>query len=62
VVANTADARAKLPAGTLVGELAVLVGGKGGGKPDVAQAGGSDASRLPELINAFYARAEAAFA
>jgi len=61
VVANTADARQKLPAGTLVGELAPLVGGKGGGKPDVAQAGGSDLTRLPDLIATFYAKAEAAF-
>ncbi len=62
VVANTADARQKLPAGVLVGELAPLVGGKGGGKPDVAQAGGADLTRLPDLISAFYAAAEAAFA
>jgi len=62
VVANSADARSKLPAGVLVGELAPLVGGKGGGKPDVAQAGGADLSRLPELIEAFYAKAQAAFA
>ncbi len=62
VVANTADARAKLPAGVLVGELAPLVGGKGGGKPDVAQAGGSDLSRLPDLIATFYAKADAALA
>ena len=62
VVANTADARAKLPAGVLVGELAPFVGGKGGGKPDVAQAGGSDHSRLSDLIATFYAKAEAALA
>ena len=62
VVANTADARAKLPAGVLVGELAPVVGGKGGGKPDVAQAGGSDHSRLSDLIATFYAKAEAALA
>jgi len=62
VVATTAGARAKLPAGTLVGELATFVGGKGGGKPDFAQAGGTDASRLDALVDAFYARASAAFA
>jgi alanyl-tRNA synthetase len=60
VVANTADVRAKVPAGALIAELAQLVGGKGGGKPDVAQAGGSDASRLDALVSAFYAKAEAA--
>jgi alanyl-tRNA synthetase len=43
-----------------VSELAQLVGGKGGGKPDVAQAGGSDASRLDALVSAFYAKVESA--
>jgi len=62
VVANTADARQKLPAGALVAELAPLVGGKGGGKPDVAQAGGADLTRLADLISAFYAKAEVALA
>ena len=62
VVAVTAEARGKLPAGPLVAELAPLVGGKGGGKPDAAQAGGPDASRLDELIARFYAKAEAALA
>ncbi|MFO0746873.1 MAG: alanine--tRNA ligase [Myxococcota bacterium] len=61
VVATTPEARTKLPAGTLVGELATFVGGKGGGKPDVAQAGGTDTSRLDALVAAFYARAAAAF-
>ncbi|MBA3697411.1 MAG: alanine--tRNA ligase [Planctomycetes bacterium] len=41
-----------LSAGTLIGKLAPVVGGKGGGKPDLAQAGGSDAARLPEAIAA----------
>jgi len=60
VVANTPDARTRLPAGSLVAELALLVGGKGGGKADVAQAGGADLARLGDLIAAFYAKAEAA--
>ncbi len=62
VVANTSDVRAKVPAGAIVSELAQLVGGKGGGKPDVAQAGGSDASRLDALVSAFYAKVESALA
>ena len=41
-----------LSAGTLIGKLAPLVGGKGGGKPDLAQAGGSDVAKLPEAIAA----------
>ena len=34
------------PAGKVVGQLAVLVGGKGGGRPDLAEAGGSDVGSL----------------
>jgi alanyl-tRNA synthetase len=37
-------------AGKLVGALAAIVGGKGGGRPDLAQAGGSDVARIPELL------------
>jgi alanyl-tRNA synthetase len=33
-------------------ELAPKVGGKGGGKPDMAQDGGTDASKLPEALAA----------
>jgi alanyl-tRNA synthetase len=39
-------------AGELVKEVARIVGGGGGGRPDLAQAGGKDASRLPEAIAA----------
>jgi len=42
----TADLTAKLKAGELVNFVAQQVGGKGGGRPDMAQAGGSDASKL----------------
>jgi len=41
-----------LSAGALIGKLAPLVGGRGGGKPDLAQAGGSDSAKLPEAIAA----------
>jgi alanyl-tRNA synthetase len=34
----------------LIGEVAKLVGGKGGGRPDFAQAGGNDPSRLDEAL------------
>ncbi|HNT75971.1 MAG TPA: alanine--tRNA ligase [Anaerolineae bacterium] len=37
-------------AGNLVRDLARLVGGGGGGRPDMAQAGGRDASKLPEAL------------
>ncbi|MFT7581891.1 MAG: alanyl-tRNA synthetase, partial [Myxococcota bacterium] len=61
VVAATKDASKKLHAGKLIGELAGLVGGRGGGKPDVAQAGGTDASKLGEVAALFYDRATSAF-
>ena len=38
-------------AGELIRALAPLVGGKGGGKADVAQGGGTDASRLDEALD-----------
>ena len=47
----TPDAVARgLKAGELVNAVAQQVGGKGGGKPDLAMAGGSDASRLGEAL------------
>lgn len=42
----TADSVGKLKAGDLVNFVAQQVGGKGGGKPDMAMAGGTDASKL----------------
>ncbi len=41
----TADAMGKVKAGELVNFVAQQVGGKGGGKPDMAMAGGTDAGR-----------------
>jgi len=37
-------------AGDIVKTIAEIVGGKGGGKPDLAQAGGKDASKLPDAL------------
>ena len=42
----TKDLTDRVKAGELVGELAQQVGGKGGGRPDMAQAGGTDAQAL----------------
>jgi alanyl-tRNA synthetase len=42
----TKDLTGKVHAGKVVGTLATMVGGKGGGRPDLAEAGGSDASAL----------------
>lgn len=46
----TSDSTAKVKAGELVNFVAQQVGGKGGGKPDLAMAGGTDASRLPQAL------------
>ncbi|MDQ7745875.1 alanine--tRNA ligase [Hydrogenophaga pseudoflava] len=46
----TADSMAKIKAGELVNFVAQQVGGKGGGKPDMAMAGGTDASGLPKAL------------
>lgn len=46
------DLTKRLQAGKIVKELAAIVGGGGGGKPDLAEAGGRDASKLPEALNA----------
>ncbi|MDP1659167.1 MAG: alanine--tRNA ligase [Methylotenera sp.] len=46
----TADLIAKIKAGELVNFVAQQVGGKGGGKPDMAMAGGTDASQLPKAL------------
>ncbi len=46
----TADSVGKVKAGELVNFVAQQVGGKGGGKPDMAMAGGTDASRLPAAL------------
>jgi alanyl-tRNA synthetase len=57
IVGVTKDLTAQVHAGKLVGLLAAKVGGKGGGRPDLAEAGGSDPSQLnaalaaaPELL------------
>jgi alanyl-tRNA synthetase len=46
----TADQTAKIKAGDLVNFVAQQVGGKGGGKPDMAMAGGTDPSGLPQAL------------
>ncbi|MDO8306250.1 alanine--tRNA ligase, partial [Herminiimonas sp.] len=46
----TADSVGKIKAGDLVNFVAQQVGGKGGGKPDMAQAGGTDPSGLPAAL------------
>jgi alanyl-tRNA synthetase len=55
LVAATKDVVAKgISAGDLVREMAKEVGGKGGGKADMAQAGGPDPSKLPAALDKLY--------
>jgi alanyl-tRNA synthetase len=50
VAGVTDDLTAKLKAGELVNFVAQQVGGKGGGRADMAQAGGTDAAKLPSAL------------
>lgn len=51
VAALSADlVKRGLKAGEIVKQVAAIVGGSGGGKPDFAQAGGKDSSKLPDAI------------
>jgi len=54
LVAVTKDLVGRFKAGDLVRELAKEVGGSGGGKPDLAQAGGPDAVNLPRALERVY--------
>ncbi|HEU4522013.1 MAG TPA: alanine--tRNA ligase [Thermoanaerobaculia bacterium] len=50
LTAVTRDLVERIPANSLIQKLAPIVGGKGGGKPDLAQAGGKDAEKLDEAL------------
>ncbi|HKO13176.1 MAG TPA: alanine--tRNA ligase, partial [Acidobacteriaceae bacterium] len=59
IVGVTKDLTGKVQAGKVVGQIAKRVGGSGGGRPDMAEAGGKDASQLdaalhsaPEVVQA----------
>ncbi len=54
----TKDLTAKVHAGKLAGVVAQAVGGKGGGRPDMAEAGGKDPSGLDAALAAVYASVE----
>jgi len=50
VAGVTPDTTGKVKAGDLVGFVASQVGGKGGGRPDMAMGGGTDAAALPAAL------------
>jgi alanyl-tRNA synthetase len=50
IVGVTKDLTGKVQAGKVVGQLTALVGGKGGGRPDLAEAGGNDVGALDRTL------------
>ncbi|MCP4897138.1 MAG: alanine--tRNA ligase [bacterium] len=50
LAATTDDVQKRVHAGNLVKALAAVVGGRGGGRPNLAQAGGPDASKIDEAL------------
>jgi len=58
ISAVTKDLTAKVHAGKLVGTVAQAVGGKGGGRPDMAEGGGKDAGALAAALEQVYTEVE----
>ncbi len=54
IVGVTKDLTSRVQAGKVIGPVAQKVGGKGGGRPDLAEAGGKDASALDDALDAAY--------
>jgi alanyl-tRNA synthetase len=52
LVSVTKDLTDRIKAGQLVKELAPIIGGGGGGRPDFAEAGGKDASKIDAMLAA----------
>ena len=54
IVGVTKDLTSRIQAGKVIGPVAQKVGGKGGGRPDLAEAGGKDASALDAALDGAY--------
>ncbi len=54
IVRVSDDLTDKIRAGNIIKEIAPIVGGKGGGKPDMAEGGGTDAGKLDDALQASY--------
>jgi len=52
VVAVTPDLTSRIKAGQIVKEIAPIVGGGGGGRPDFAEAGGKQPEKIDEMLRA----------
>ncbi len=59
IVGVTKDLTSRVQAGKVIGPVAQKVGGKGGGRPDLAEAGGKDAAALDAALDEAYAVVEA---
>ena len=53
VAGVTSDATDRIKAGDIIKHFAAQLGGKGGGRPDMAQGGGSDVAALPQVLTTF---------
>ena len=58
ISAVSKDLTQKVQAGKLVGEVAKAIGGKGGGRPDMAEGAGKDVSLLPAALESVYDNVE----
>jgi alanyl-tRNA synthetase len=54
IVRTSDDLTKKVPAGQVIKELAPIIGGRGGGKPDMAEGGGNQPDKLGDALNASY--------
>jgi alanyl-tRNA synthetase len=52
LAAVTKDLAGQYNAGKIIGQLAPIVGGRGGGRPELAQAGGKDPSKIADALKA----------
>ncbi len=54
IVRTSSDVSNRVPAGQVIKELAPIVGGRGGGKPDMAEGGGNQPEKLAEALEASF--------
>jgi alanyl-tRNA synthetase len=54
IVRTSQDLLQRVPAGQVIKELAPIIGGRGGGKPDMAEGGGNQPEKLAEALEASY--------
>jgi alanyl-tRNA synthetase len=54
IVRTSPDLTGKVPAGQVIKELAPIVGGRGGGKADMAEGGGNQPENLPTALEKSY--------